>query len=116
VHRPTCPRGELLRRRHAGGTEINNHPTGAPSFAQTALAKDDLLHHIGRRQVEANDTIADLAREFRQRRRALHADRHRGFRGWIAPIPNHDFRARLVEMARHRAAHVAESDESDLVS
>ena len=66
--------GELLRRRHAGGAEVDDHRARAQSFDETILAEHDLLDHVGRRQVDANDAIADLAREFRQRRRALHAD------------------------------------------
>jgi hypothetical protein len=58
----------------------------------------------------------DFAREFRQRRRAPHAHGDGSLRRRVAPIPHHHIRTRRVQMTRHRAAHVAETGESDLVS
>ena len=42
--------------------------------------------------------------------------RYGGFRRGIAAIPDDDLGARLVQMTCIGAAHVAEADESDLVS
>ena len=65
VH-PVYARGELLRRRHAGRAEVDDHSVLAHARQKPAFAEHQLLDHGGRRQVDADHAIANLPRQLRQ--------------------------------------------------
>src|SRR6185503_18121005 len=107
--------GKFPRLRHAGGTEIDDQRVRTEALAEAAFTEHDLFHDSRRREVNANDAVADFAREFRERSRGPHAERHGGGNRIFATVPYHDLRASGVQVARHRAAHVAQANEPDLV-
>jgi nucleoside-diphosphate-sugar epimerase len=101
---------------HSGGAEVDDERVWVQAFDQTTGAEDDVSDDLGHREVDADDAGADFTGEIRQSGGAFHAHRHRSLSRCIAAIPDDDLGSRLMEMTRVGPAHVAESDESDLVS
>ena len=113
---PVHPLSKGLGLRHARGAEVDDQGLGMKPLDEPAFAKDHLLHDIRHREVDADDSIADLAGEFGQARGSYLAHCHRRL-GWCrATIPHHHLGSGIMQMPRIGPAHVAQADESDLVS
>lgn len=102
--------------RHAGGAEIDDQRAWIEAFADAAGAEDDSFDHVGGCEVDANDAGADRVRQFGEGVGAFHAEGGCGC-GWtFTAIPYDHVGACGVETSCHRPAHVAQADESNLVS
>jgi hypothetical protein len=86
------------------------------ALAESGLSEHNLLHDVGRGEIDADYARADFTRELRQGLGAPHAEGNSRFGGGIASVPYDYFSARVVQMTRHGAPHVPKPDESDLVS
>jgi nucleoside-diphosphate-sugar epimerase len=86
------------------------------AFDEAAGAEDDLIDDIGHGEIDADDAGTDFPRKLRQAGSAAHPKGDGGLCGGGAAIPDDDVGSSFMEMTCIGAAHVAESDESDLVS
>jgi hypothetical protein len=108
--------GPLFGFGDAGGAEVDDEGVWVQAFDEAAGAEDDGFDDIGHGEIDADDAGADLAGELRERGGATHAEGDGGFCRGGAAIPDDDVGSGFMEVACIGAAHVAESDESDLVS
>jgi D-erythronate 2-dehydrogenase len=100
----------------AGGTEVDDECVFVQALNEAARAEDDAFDDIGHGEIDADDARADFTSEFGKCGSAAHPQGHSGLCGGGAAIPNDDDGSGFMEMTCIGAAHVAESDESDLVS
>ena len=100
----------------AGGAEVDDEGVWVQAFDEAAGAEDDGFDDVGHGEIDADDAGADLTGELGQGGGAAHAKGGGGLCGGGAAIPDDDVRSGFIEVACIGAAHVAESDESDLVS
>ena len=98
-----------------GGAEIDDQGVGVEAFGEAVWTEDDFLDHAGVGEIDPDDTVPDFAGEGGEGGGSVHAQGGGGFGGARAPVPDPDFCACMVEVAGHGAAHVAETDESNLV-
>lgn len=108
--------GPLFGFRDAGGAEVDDERVFVQAFDEAVGTEDDLLDDIGGGEIDADNAGADFAGELGQGGGTAHAEGHGGLGGGIAAIPDDDVCSGCMEMTCIGAAHVAESDESDLVS
>lgn len=114
VH-PVHALGEFFGLGNAGGAEVDDEGVFMQALDE-AGAEDDLLDDVGHGEIDADDAGADLAGELREGGGAAHAEGDGGLCGGGAAIPDDDVGSGFMEVACIGAAHIAESDESDLVS
>lgn len=107
--------GEAAGRFDARGSKIDDQGVGMKGWVQSAGAEDNLVDDARLGEVDGDDAVADFAGEVGQGCGAVHADSDGGFGRSGTSVPHPDFGSRVVEMARHGAAHVAQTHESDLV-
>jgi hypothetical protein len=108
--------GPFLGFGDAGGAEVDDEGVRVETLDEAAGAEDDGFDDIGHGEIDADDAGADFAGELREGGGAAHAEGDGGFCGGGAAIPDDDVGSGFMEVACIGAAHVAESDESDLVS
>lgn len=108
--------GEFFGLGDAGGAEVDDEGVWVQAFDEAAGAEDDLLDDVGHGEIDADDAGADLFGELWEGGGAAHAEGDGGLCGGGAAIPDDDIGSGFMEVACIGAAHVAESDESDLVS
>lgn len=108
--------GEFLGLGDASGAEVDDESVWMQALDEPAGAEDDGFDDVGHGEIDADDAGADLAGELWEGGGTAHAEGDGGLGGGGAAIPDDDVCARLMEVACIGAAHIAESDESDLVS
>lgn len=113
---PVDALGPLFGFGNAGGAEVDDEDVWVQAFDEAAGAEDDGFDDIGHGEIDADDAGANLAGELREGGGAAHAEGDGGLCGGGAAIPDEDVGSGSMEVACIGAAHVAESDESDLVS
>ena len=100
----------------ASGAEIDEQRIFRESANEPVASKGNFLDHFGRREVEADGFPAHLAGKLAQRGGSAHA-LCLGCLSWsAAAVPNNNLRPSLMQMPRHCSPHVAQADETDLVS
>lgn len=113
---PIDASGDFFCLGDAGGAEVDDEGVWVEAFDEAAGAEDDGFDDVGHGEIDADDAGAYLFGELGEGGGAAHAEGDGSLGGSGAAIPDDDVGSGFMEVACIGAAHVAESDESDLVS
>ena len=107
---------EAARGFHGSGAHVHNQGIGVQAFVQAAWPKNHLLDYGSGGEVDEDHPRANLLGQRGKVGRAGHAHLGCALKGGGAAVPDQHLGAGLVQVTGIGAAHVAQSDKSQLVS